>query len=219
MTIDFYFFPISPPCRTVMMLAKALGIHFNYIKVCPMKGEHMKPEFLKLNPQHTIPTINDNGLIFCESRAIIGYLVNRYAKNDALYPKDPQKKGIIDQRLYFDVGTLYDLFYKCYLLVAFGAQTEAAEEDVQALKRAFETLNIFLQDNDYVAGTDLTIADFSIITSVSSIVECGFDIGAYENVNDWYERCGKILEKYGFEDINLNGARLIAELYKSHCEE
>lgn len=55
-------------------------------------------------------------------------------------------------------------------MVALGAQTEAAEEDVQALERAFETLNIFLQDNDYVAGTDLTIADFSIITSVSSIV-------------------------------------------------
>lgn len=45
----------------------------------------------------------------------MGYLVNRYAKNDALYPKDPQKKGIIDQILYFDVGTLYDLFYKCYV--------------------------------------------------------------------------------------------------------
>lgn len=55
-------------------------------------------------------------------------------------------------------------------MVAFGVQNEAAEEDVQALERAFETLNIFLQGNEYVAGTDLTIADFSIITSVSSII-------------------------------------------------
>lgn len=55
-------------------------------------------------------------------------------------------------------------------MIAFGAIEEAAEEDVQALERAFETLNNFLQDNEYVAGNDLTIADFSIITSVSSIV-------------------------------------------------
>lgn len=48
MTIDFYFFPVSPPCRTVMMIGKALGIHFNYIKVNLMKGDHMKPDFVKV---------------------------------------------------------------------------------------------------------------------------------------------------------------------------
>ena len=31
-----------------MMLAKALGIHFNYIKVSPLNGDHMKPEFVKV---------------------------------------------------------------------------------------------------------------------------------------------------------------------------
>ena len=48
MTIDFYFIPPSPPCRTVMMLGKALGIHFNYILLNPIEGEHLKPEFLKV---------------------------------------------------------------------------------------------------------------------------------------------------------------------------
>lgn len=48
MTIDFYFFHVSPPCRTVMMLAKALGVHFNYIQVSPLEGDHMKPEFVKV---------------------------------------------------------------------------------------------------------------------------------------------------------------------------
>ncbi|XP_033213763.1 uncharacterized protein LOC117170828 [Belonocnema kinseyi] len=215
MTIDFYYFDPSPPCRTVMMLAKALGVHFNYIKVNPLEGDHMKPEFVKINPQRVIPTIDDNGLILCESRAILGYLVNKYAKNDHFYPKDPQKKGIIDQRLFFDIGTLYDLFFKCYGFVAFGMIEAAKEEDVQALERAFEILNVYFEDSQYVAGDEITIADFTIITSVCSMVECGFDISVYENVNDWYERCSKDFEKFGFKDINLTGARFIAGLYKS----
>ena len=63
MPIDIYYLPGSPPCRAVLLTAKALGLEMNLKRLELMKGEHLKPEFLKINPQHTIPTIIDNG--FC----------------------------------------------------------------------------------------------------------------------------------------------------------
>lgn len=68
----------------------------------------------QLNPQHTIPTLVDGDLNLWESRAIISYLVEKYGKTDSLYPKDPTKRAVVNQRMYFDMGTLYDRFATYY---------------------------------------------------------------------------------------------------------
>jgi glutathione S-transferase len=49
------------------------------------------------------------------SRAIIGYLVEQYAKDDSLYPKDPKKRAVVNHRLYFDSSTLYQRFIDYYV--------------------------------------------------------------------------------------------------------
>lgn len=45
------------------------------------------------------------------------YLADQYAKNDSLYPKDPKKRALVNQRLYFDIGTLYARFADYYVSV------------------------------------------------------------------------------------------------------
>lgn len=47
-TIDFYYFPPSPPCRSVMLLARTLGIELNLKLVNVLEGEQMNPEYLKV---------------------------------------------------------------------------------------------------------------------------------------------------------------------------
>lgn len=66
--------------------------------------------FLQINPQHTVPALDDDGFIICDSHAINVYLMNVYAKDKSLYPEDFKKRAIIDQRLHFDSGLLFPKF-------------------------------------------------------------------------------------------------------------
>ncbi|XP_043289689.1 uncharacterized protein [Venturia canescens] len=217
MTVDLYYVPISPPARMVMMLAKALGVHLNLKPIDIFNGEHMQPEYRKINPQKTIPALDDNGFVLSESRAIMGYLVNKYAKNDSLYPKNPQTKGIVDQRLFFDTEKLYGNIFKCWFPVAFKMASTVDEKDVQAVEKSFEILNVFLENNDHVAGENLTIADFSILVSVSMAEIFGFDVARYDNVAGWYERCKEETSKYGYEEF-IDASSQIGEFYRANIE-
>lgn len=47
--MDFYHIEFSAPCHSVRLLAKALKLQLNLIKLDLLKGEHLKPDFLKVS--------------------------------------------------------------------------------------------------------------------------------------------------------------------------
>lgn len=47
--MDFYHMELSAPCHSVRLLAKALKLQLNLINLDLFKGEHLKPEFLKVS--------------------------------------------------------------------------------------------------------------------------------------------------------------------------
>lgn len=191
----------SAPCRTVLMTAAALNLKLNLKSVNLMKNEQMNPDFVKINPQHTIPTLVDNDFAVWESRVISIYLIEKYAKSDSLYPKDPQTRAVINQRLYFDMGTLDKLFAEYYFASFFGH--EQTPERLQKFHDALELLNTFLANGDYAAGTDkLTVADLSLFASVSTFDIFDVDLTAYPRVEKWLNL---MKETAPGRDVNADG--------------
>ncbi|KNC25052.1 hypothetical protein FF38_11870 [Lucilia cuprina] len=196
-TMDFYYLPLSAPCRSILMTAKALGIELNKKYLDLFAGEHLKPEFLKINPQHTIPTLVDGDFALWESRAICIYLVEKYGKDDSLYPKCPKKQAVVNQRLYFDMGTMYASFANYYYPQV--KQNLPADPEMFAkIEVAFDFLNTFLEGQTYVAGDSVTIADFALLATISTFDVAGFDFSKYANVKRWYEHCKTSVA--GFEE-------------------
>lgn len=166
------------------MTAAALKLNLNLKPLNLMEKEHLTPEFLKLNPQHTIPTLVDNDFSIWESRAICVYLVEKYGKNDSLYPKDVKTRAVINQRLYFDMGSLYTQF-SGYFFAEFYGKTKDPE-NLKKLEGSVAVFDKFVESTGYVAGTKkLTLADIVLFSTVSTFEVLEFDLTPYPNVQKW----------------------------------
>ena len=66
MPIDFYYMGVSAPCRAVHLTAKAVGVDLNVKEIDLFAKDHMKPEFVAINPQHCVPTLVDEDLVLWE---------------------------------------------------------------------------------------------------------------------------------------------------------
>ncbi|XP_069700047.1 glutathione S-transferase D5-like [Periplaneta americana] len=212
MPIDFYFCVGSPPCNSVRLLAKALKLDLNMKTISIPKQEHMTPAYLKINPLHTIPAISDDGFTLAESRAILSYLVEKYGKDDSLYPKDPKKRAVVNQRLYFDISTLYSNFAAYYFSV-FVTGKFGAESHLTKLQEAYQVLDKYLDGQNWAAGDNLTIADMSLISSVTAMQAFDFDVSKYPNVIKWCENMKKLA---GYDEIIVEGSEIIKNFYKSN---
>lgn len=53
-----------------------------------VKGTHLSPEFVSMNPNSQFPVLKDGDFAVFESNAILRYLVEKYGgKDNPLYPR------------------------------------------------------------------------------------------------------------------------------------
>ncbi|XP_061705121.1 glutathione S-transferase 1-like [Cydia pomonella] len=199
--MDLYYTPGSAPCRLVLLVAAALDIQLNLKELNLQAGEHMTTEFLELNPQHTVPTLVDDGFALWESHAICRYLIRKY-NNRELYPEDIQIRALIDQRLDFDLGTLYPRFRNFFYPQVFAGKP-ANESLFRNLKESLDIFNSFLKGHKYAVGDTLTLADLSLVATVSTLEAAAVSLESYPRVERWFELVKSTAPAY--EEANEKG--------------
>src|SRR5438034_9997453 len=88
MALKIYGIPRSRAFRTLWM-AKELGLEYENIPIDFANNGTRAPEYLRINPNGHVPTIDDDGVVLWESMAINLYLAKKYSLG-ALYPVLPE---------------------------------------------------------------------------------------------------------------------------------
>ncbi|EAT40305.1 AAEL007964-PA [Aedes aegypti] len=205
---------LSPPSRAVDLCAVALGIELERKVMNLLEREHLDPKFLKMNPQHTIPVLDDGGIIVRDSHAIMIYLVSKYGKDDSLYPKDLAEQAKVNAALYFDCGVLFARLRFITEQILMGG-SEIPAEKAAYVESAYQLLEDALTD-DFIAGNSLTIADLSCGSTVSTAMGLiPMDRDKYPKIYAWLNRLKAL--PY-FEELNDQGAVELPAIMKNLME-
>ncbi|XP_058174972.1 uncharacterized protein LOC131289654 [Anopheles ziemanni] len=211
--IVFYTLDLSPPCRAIELTVKALGLELERKTVDVLGGAHLKPEFLKLNPQHTVPVLDDDGTILIESHAIMIYLVRKYGKDDTLYPTDLVEQARVNAMLYFETGVLFARIRFITEHVFSRHHADIPDDRIEYVQAAYRLLEDSLTE-DFVAGPKMTIADFSCISTVASLMAfIPMEQSTHPKICAWVERMKQRLPHY--EELNGNGATALAKAIRT----
>nr|AEJ87247.1 glutathione s-transferase E7 [Anopheles plumbeus] len=193
----------SPPCRAVKMTARALGLDLTEKEMTLVRGDKLMQEFVKVSPQHTIPVLNDGGTIITASHAIMIYLVCKHGKDDSLYPNDLVRRARVHTALHMESGIIFSRLTFLFEPVIYSGKSYFHSDRVEHIRKAYRLLEDFLLD-DYVVGKNLTIADFSCISSVASLVGVvPLEVDKFPKISAWINRM-KQLPYY--EEANGTGA-------------
>lgn len=211
MTVTLYSMAISPPARSVILTAKLIGVPLDIHDVNLLKKEQLSEEYQKVNPVSMIPAIVDNGFTLGDSHAINCYLVNKYAKNDALYPKDPQTRAKVDHYLHMD-STLFVPMKMSFKPLFIGTANSIPEDNMSFIKDGYSRLNVALKGKKWLVGNSYTLADISCATSTAAAAGL-INLDDYPNVKAWFERAEK--EIPGFKEVNDTGNKMLLDLVRS----
>ncbi|XP_037037906.1 glutathione S-transferase 1-1-like [Bradysia coprophila] len=165
----------SPPARFAVVTASHLGLDVDLKSVNLGEGEQFKPEYLAINPAGTVPALLDGDLMISDSSAISIYLVDKYANDDSLYPKDPVKRAKVNEKLFYIAGTVFQTGTLIIFPVIFGSSTEINQDVVKKFDRIFKTIETFLSETKFIAGDSLTLPDlflWSLLESATRLIPC-----------------------------------------------
>jgi len=166
---------------TARIFVRAAGLDYEEVDVW---GKTTSPEYLEKYPAHLTPMLEEEGLprgYLGESCAIMSYLCNKHGL-DQFYPTDPGRRAMVDNAMFYLIGTFYPLVARAtYPTLKFpqypgeaatsdaddGIKAKSTQDAVDALAEPLEVFHsFFMGGNRFIGGDSPSIADIRLAATL-----------------------------------------------------
>ena len=166
----------------VQWYLEELGVPYEYVLLDMQNGEHLKPEYLAINPLGKVPSIVDGDFKLWESGAILIYLAEKYGG----ISDGAESLGAIAQWVLFANSTL-----------VMGVFIEANRE--REMPRLLTPLNHIFEQQRYLLGEEFSAADVAVGSLLAYIpMMLKLDFSGYPAILDYMKR---LSERAAFQKV------------------
>jgi glutathione S-transferase len=179
---------------TVRIFVRAADLDFEEVDVW---GKTASPEYLEKYPAHLTPMLETDGLprgTLGESCAIMAYLCNKHGL-DRFYPSDPGERAMVDNAMFYLIGTFYPLVTRAtYPALGFpqypgevgtseaddALKEKAVADATAALAEPLEVYRaFFIGDRQFIGGDSPCIADFRLAATLEFLRAIDYEFPAW----------------------------------------
>ena len=192
--MKLYVFPPSTRVLGIVALKNHLALDCEIQSIDLGRGDQLTPEYLALNPNKKMPTLEDDGFVLWESNAILFYMAAKHP-DSGLWPSDLRGQADVLRWLawksaHWDAESVGMVAYEktSKAVLGLGPPDPAfIARGEQNFARFAAVLNTALRGKTWLIGEQLTIADFSIGAQIPSAERMGLPVGKFSEILRWYK--------------------------------
>lgn len=191
--------------RKVVLCAQMLNIPFQRIDAGLSFGVVNTPDYLMLNPNAMVPTLQDGEFTLWESNAIVRYLC---ARKNQLYPSALHTRFRAEQWMDWQQTSLNRASGTAFVqwIRTSEAQRDRAliAQSVAATEPLLDLLNQALQNQSFIAGEQMSMADIPIACEVHRWWGLPQSRPSWPHLERWYAHMRQHPGSAGVLDLPLS---------------
>jgi glutathione S-transferase len=197
--MKLHLFPPSARALAIVALKNHLALDCEVQPIDLGKGDQLTAEYLALNPNKKMPTLEDGGFVLWESNAILFYMAAK-RPDSGLWPSDLQGQADVVRWLawesaHWDAESCGMVAYEkaSKAVLGLGSPDPAfIARGEQNFTRFAAVLDGSLRGKTWLLGERLTIADFSVGALVPSAERMGLPVGHFPEILRWYKGLARL---------------------------
>lgn len=176
----------------VTWLLEELSLPYSRKDVGGSFGGTDTPEYRLMNPNGTVPTLQEDLLCVWESNAIMRFVCTAHAPDSRFWPNAAQSRARVDQWLDAQQTLLTRpqgvIFMGLVRTPPEKRDPAAIAQGVKDASKIWSLLSKPLSEHPYIAGDTLTLADIAWGVHVHRWFNLPFDRHEIAGLRSWYDR-------------------------------
>jgi glutathione S-transferase len=177
--------------QKVLWCCGELDLKYERVDAGGKFGVNNTPEYLAMNPNGLVPTIQDDGLILWESHAIVRHLSRKHGRG-TLWPTDEKASADADRWMEWYSTTLWNnlrpVFWNLVRVEPDKRDMKLVEESRKKMADNLKMVEANLGDRPYMTGNAFTMGDIPMGVALHRWFLLPIERPEYPRVAAYYQR-------------------------------